>query len=97
MNKPIVAVMTMTTVVAPINSSLVDQATLDNSPLASFKKLIGLLIIAIILSSFIDYIFPGAAGVEPAVTVLETVGLPLTDAPINLMHSPKIKNYFISL
>ena len=26
----------------------------------------------------------GAGGIEPPVTVLETVGLPLTDAPINL-------------
>ena len=30
--------------------------------------------------------YTGAVGVEPAVTVLETVGLPLTDAPIPYLN-----------
>ncbi len=33
----------------------------------------------------------GAAGIEPAVTVLETVGLPLTDAPV----IPSLQAFFV--
>ena len=78
----------ITTTVEPTNSWRVDHDTLVNSILTSFKKLV------IFLNTFIEtHHWPkvlstgsttqtGAAGVEPAVTVLETVGLPLTDAPI---------------
>ena len=71
------------------NSSRVLQATFPNSALTSFKKPTGLAIIFIVLL----YLYlstalriTGAAGLEPAVTVLETVGLPLTDAPIKLFR-----------
>ena len=41
----------------------------------------------------------GVAGVEPAVTVLETVGLPLTDAPILSLYEARAygKTYKIYL
>ena len=38
----------------------------------------------------------GAGGIEPPVTVLETVGLPLTDAPINLW-TPALQQDFLPL
>lgn len=38
----------------------------------------------------------GAGGIEPPVTVLETVGLPLTDAPINL-ETPALQQDFLPL
>ena len=65
----------MTTNVEASSSWRLDQATLLNSCLTSFRKL------AVFLKMF-TRITSGAAGLEPAVTVLETVGLPLTDAPI---------------
>ncbi len=80
MNAAMINVTVMTTAVEPANSCRVAHETLVNSTLTSFKKF------DIFLNMFIlTAIGPtqtGAAGVEPAVTVLETVGLPLTDAPI---------------
>ncbi len=78
----------MTKTVEASNSFLVDQETLLNSLLTSFKKFFGFVKIPTALPPSEAYpqrrsIFQnsGAAGLEPAVTVLETVGLPLTDAP----------------
>ena len=76
----------MTTTVELNNSLRVDQDTFPNSTLTSFKKFVTFLIISETFSP--ESAKTGAAGLEPAVTVLETVGLPLTDAPIF---------YFISL
>ena|GEM_PF-7032280 len=70
----------ITTMVAPSNSRLVDQVTFISSAFTSLIKFIGFVNNPIIF--WLD-LSAGAAGVEPAVTVLETVGLPLTDAPIN--------------
>ena len=81
------AVMTITTEVEPISSWRLDQETLVNSTRTSFKKLIAFAMIFIcrfIYGSRRDK--SGAAGLEPAVTVLETVGLPLTDAPMSVFH-----------
>ena len=70
--------------VAPISSSRVDQETLLSSIFTSRKKFIGFKNIFIFIASSTHRkvrLRAGAAGVEPAVTVLETAGLPLTDAP----------------
>ena len=83
----IIAVIVITRTVEAINSFLVDQATLLNSLLTSFKKFTGFAKIFIVYK--ISFLIPkttGAAGLEPAVTVLETVGLPLTDAPKQLFN-----------
>ena len=69
-----ITVIVITTTVEAISSRRVDHETLMSSCLTSLIKFIGLAKIFILNST-------GAAGVEPAVTVLETVGLPLTDAP----------------
>ena len=79
-----IAVTVITNTVEANNSFLVDQETLLNSLLTSPKNLAGFAKIFIwhlrvILAPFSKP--TGAAGLEPAVTVLETVGLPLTDAP----------------
>ena len=73
-----IAVVTITTIVEPNNSSFVDHDTFPNSAFTSFIKFTGFCTIFI----FLFFQNTGAAGLEPAVTVLETVGLPLTDAPI---------------
>jgi hypothetical protein len=82
----------ITKTVEASNSFRVDQETLLNSFLTSLIKFTGLAKIFITLKNFYltAHFFKntGAAGLEPAVTVLETVGLPLTDAP---------KYYLISL
>ena len=103
---------TITTIVEPMSSSLVDHDTLPISSLTSLKKPTNLFAIAIFayrflcLTPYLIYIdwcinpstllrvdaepcrthqygikVAGAGGIEPPVTVLETVGLPLTDAP----------------
>ena len=78
-NIAVIAVTTITKMVASISSWRVDQETLLSSNFTSFKKITGFWIkFFILIKSF----YSGAAGLEPAVTVLETVGLPLTDAPI---------------
>ena len=75
----------MTKTVEANNSFRVDQETLLNSLLTSLRKFLGFAKIFINLKLFnLAAHFlktTGAAGLEPAVTVLETVGLPLTDAP----------------
>ena len=103
---------TITTIVEPMSSSLVDHDTLPISSLTSLKKPTSLFVIAIFTYRFLcltPYLYiliglstlrrcsglmlsraethqygikvAGAGGIEPPVTVLETVGLPLTDAP----------------
>jgi hypothetical protein len=81
-----IPVTVITKIVEACNSFRVDQETLLNSLLTSLKKFIGFAKMFIILRITHSLLLlsskpTGAAGLEPAVTVLETVGLPLTDAP----------------
>ena len=73
---------TSTTIVDPTSSSLVDQETLPISILTSLTKP------AILFA--IDPKLAGAEGIEPSVTVLETVGLPLTHAPSSLLFCQRL-------
>ena len=82
------AVITITTAVEPRTSWRVDHATLVNSAFDSRRKFIGFpirdtrIILGVVFYGAPAPLLAGAAGVEPTVTVLETVGLPLTDAPM---------------
>ena len=105
---------TITTIVEPISSSLVDHDTLAISSLTSLKKPKILFATTIFTYRFLcltPYLYilivyqygikvAGAGGIEPPVTVLETVGLPLTDAPKTRTPAKTaglIYPYFISL
>ena len=72
-----------TTKVEPTSSSLVAHDTLVNSSFTSFRYAINLFAMNPVyrFSVGVDSPMAGAEGIEPPVTVLETVGLPLTDAP----------------
>lgn len=77
-----IATDTITTIVEFKSSSREGQDTLVISDFTFTKKFLTLFIC---LTSFLHPQFKklaGAEGVEPSVTVLETVGLPLTDAPV---------------
>lgn len=89
-----IAVAINTIHVVPIRSFRVGQDTLTNSPLTSWKntgildKKFAMVFFHIVADAQLpEAIRTGAAGIEPAVPVLETGGLPLTDAP-NLRLTP---------
>jgi hypothetical protein len=100
---------TITTIVEPMSSSLVDHDTLPISSLTSLKKPIILFAMTTVTYRFLcltPYLYilivcqygikvAGAGGIEPPVTVLETVGLPLTDAPKT--RTPALQQDFLPL
>src|SRR3989338_3282822 len=86
-NAETINIVASTTMVEPVNSSRVGQGTFRISSRPSHKNTCSFFFI----SSFF-YKITGAAGIEPAVPVLETGGLPLTDAPNSKTFPSQCKN-----